>query len=127
MASSFFWVWKEISQGGWCCFDHDDASGSYSERVATKRALAHVRPSRIAGFPISFAFDRSSGRFTMRFHADPGVRGPHVIVVPEVLGPPLAVRCDERNVTPNIDGTSVSISCGDADDRDHELAVDFAP
>ncbi|MFO0616392.1 MAG: cellulase family glycosylhydrolase [Polyangiaceae bacterium] len=48
MASSFFWVWKESSQGAWGCFDHDDVGGAFSERAATRAALAHVRPSRVA-------------------------------------------------------------------------------
>ena len=129
MASSFFWVWKEESQGAWGCFDHDAASDTYTERAAVKKALAHVRPRRIAGFPTAFGFDRAAGRFSLAFHAEPEVTAPHEIDVPEAMGPVLSVQCDGKDITSTSsrDGTVLTVACGGADGFDHALTVDVAP
>jgi endoglycosylceramidase len=123
MASAFFWVWKEMSQGAWGCFDHDEASGAFVERDATRAALAHPHPARIAGFPRAFSYDRDRRRFAMTFYADAAVKGAHEIVVPEAIGA-LTATCDGALAPAVRDGTRVSVECGGADGRDHELVLE---
>lgn len=123
MASSFFWVWKEMSQGGWGCFDHDEATGAFTPREATKTILAHVRPARIAGFPRAFSYDRDARRFEMTFYADPKVSGAHEIVVPEPLGE-LTAKCDGVPVAGERVGERMVIACGARDARDHTLTLE---
>src|SRR6185436_11307282 len=77
MASSFFWVWKEESQGGWGCFDHEEATDTYTERANLKSWLARVRPLRIAGFPRQWSWDVEARRFSMTFYAEASVTAPH--------------------------------------------------
>lgn len=93
-ASSFFWVWKERSQGNWGCFDFDATTQAFSERAALKLALARVRPMAVAGWPTRFGFDRASGVFELEFAGNPRVKAPHRIAVAPLLGAPLAVECD---------------------------------
>ncbi len=127
MASSFFWVWKEISQGHWGCFD-EDASGGLTERSALKASLAHVYPARVAGFPRSFSYDAASGHFAMRFYADTSVVASHEMIVPAVLGSPKKITCDGRAIAPvAIDGATVRVVCGAGDGVDHDLTIDVAP
>jgi endoglycosylceramidase len=123
MASAFFWVWKEMSQAEWGCFDHDASTGAFTARPATKAALAHVRPSRIAGFPRAFSFDRAARRFHMTFYADPAAKGAHEIIVPETIGE-LSAKCDGAAVATSRDGARVSVLCGAGDARDHELVLE---
>jgi len=47
-ASTFFWVWKEMSQGSWGLYDYD-AAGVARERPAVVRALTRVRLEACAG------------------------------------------------------------------------------
>ncbi len=53
-ASTFFWLWKETSQGSWGLFDRD-ASGAWIERANVTAALARVRIEATAGRVVSLA------------------------------------------------------------------------
>lgn len=123
MASAFFWVWKEMSQGAWGCFDHDAATGAFTPRAAMQAALAHARPSRIAGFPRAFSYDAGARRFSMTFYADASVDGAHEIIVPDPIGA-LSARCDGEAVTASREGTRVTVACGAGDGRDHQLVLE---
>ncbi len=113
-ASSFFWVWKEDSQGSWGCFDRvASGTSAWAERTALRQALAHVRPMAIAGLPQRFSFDRAAGVFDLAFVGDPEVVAPHLVSVPEILGPPSAVRCDGEPATYVVEAHGVvSVQCG---------------
>jgi len=128
MASSFFWLWKEQSQGRWGCFDYDDATGSFSPRATTRLTLARVRPSRVAGWPTRYAFDRASGVFELEFRADPTIKAPHVIAVAPALGAPLSVSCDgaSTSATAGLSG-EYSVTCGAESAELHTLRVEVAP
>ncbi len=127
-ASSFFWVWKEQSQGRWGCFDYDDASGTFSERAATKLALGRVRPAAVAGWPHSFGYDAAAGELTLKFAGNPRVTAPHRIAVAPVLGPVVSAECDGASVSTTAAGAGVvEVSCGQGDAADHELVVRVAP
>lgn len=128
MASSYFWLWKEQSQGRWGCFDYDDTTGAFSPRQTAQLSLARVRPSRVAGWPIRYAFDRSTGIFELDFRGDPTVKAPHVIAVAPALGAPLAMTCDGAPVeaTAGLRG-EYSVSCGARSDQPHTLRVEVTP
>ncbi len=126
-ASSFFWVWKEDAQGSWGCFDRAASGASvWTERAALRRALAHVRPMAIAGLPQHFGFDRAKGAFELVFTGDPEVVAPHLVSVPELLGPPSAVRCDGAPVAYVMEAHGVvSVRCGESA-KVHRLEITVA-
>lgn len=62
-ASTFFWVWKEMSQGSWGVFDYD-TSGTATERAAVVAALSRVRIEACAGRVETIARERDVVRVT---------------------------------------------------------------
>ncbi|MCA9595391.1 MAG: cellulase family glycosylhydrolase [Myxococcales bacterium] len=124
-ASSFFWVWKEQSQGHWGCFDYD---GSFHQRESVKRALARVRPAAVAGWPKSFSYDASSGVMTLSFSGNPRVSAPHRIAVAPVLGTPISAECDGASVSFTDAGSGVfEVGCGKGSSAEHQLVVRVTP
>lgn len=127
-ASSFFWVWKEQSQGSWGCFDHDATTGTWIARGDLEKALARVRPERVAGWPESFGFDRAQGKFTLKFRADPTVTAPHLIAVAPLLGKPKSVSCDGAPADfASGEYGLLSVQCGQGSRSEHVLDVSVAP
>jgi endoglycosylceramidase len=127
--STFFWVWKEASQGAWGCFDHDAATGAFAPRARVQQLLARVRPARVAGWPEQYAFDRASGVFSLAFRDDPTAAGPTEISVAPALGAPLEITCDGQGVTgvvPDGNGT-LALACGAGDGGRHVIGVRVAP
>lgn len=118
MASSFYWLWKEQSQGSWGLFDWDEASGTWSERDAVRKAFARVTVEAVAGWPTRFGYDRDAKRFTLEFTGDPAASGPNVLYVPaaEDFAPSFTVTCDGASVSPLRDAASgrVEVPCGGA-------------
>ncbi len=128
MASSFFWVWKEQSQGSWGCHDFDASTGAFTARPPVKAALARVRPSRVAGWPLAFGFERGAGHFSLSFYADPAVKAPHRVDVAEALGAPTAIRCDGKTVVATAASAGLyEVACGAHDGQKHLLEVDVVP
>ena len=127
MASSFFWLWKEESQGSWGCFDGSDEA-TWTPRPAMQKVLARVRPSAVSGWPKAYAFDRAKGAFTLTFTSDPTIDAPTLVAIAKVLGAPTAVTCDGATVTatPDAHGT-LSLDCGRGDGKEHTIAVSVAP
>lgn len=125
MASSFFWLWKEQSQGSWGLFDWDEASGQWSERPEVAGALARITVESIAGWPKSYGYDREAKRFSLRFASDAAISGDHVFYVPELNGaaPTLVVTCDGSTVSaPRDEATGlVQVACGGP--GEHEVVV----
>ncbi len=127
-ASSFFWVWKEQSQGFWGCHDWDASTGTFSPRAALQKSLARIRPARVAGYPESFSFDRSSGVFELAFAGNPRVKADHEIAVAPVLGQPLGAECDGTSVSfESLEHGTISVSCGRGTSSAHLLRVSVAP
>jgi endoglycosylceramidase len=127
--SSFLWLWKELSSGLSGCFDYDPTTGAFTERAWMKRALARVRPAAVAGWPLSYGFDRATGKFELKFQSDPAVTAAHLVAVAPALGAPEAVTCDGTPVdtTPADAWGTLAIQCGQADGAVHTLRVDVAP
>jgi len=126
-ASTFFWVWKEQSQGSWGCFDYDAAANSWTERGETKKALARVRAARVAGWPTAESFDRASGTFELSFTAHRSLKAPHQIAVAPLLGAPTSVTCDGADVPFESPSAGlVEVSCGEGS-GEHVLRVEVAP
>ena len=123
--SSFLWLWKELSSGDWGCFDHDAATGAFTERPAMKKALARVRPAAVAGWPLAYGFDRATGRFSLKFQSDPAVDALHLVAVAPVLGAPTSVTCDgvAAPAAPVDAWGTLGIACGLADGQVHTLEV----
>jgi endoglycosylceramidase len=96
LASSFFWLWKEESQGGWGLFDHDAKTGVWTERADVRKALTRVTPEAIPGFPTSFGFDPEAKRFELVYDGDASITAPlHLYVpAPEDFSASFAVSCD---------------------------------
>jgi hypothetical protein len=92
-ASSTVWVWKESSQGAWGFFDHDAATGAFTERPAV--FAAHTRPYAevIAGTPMGATYDAAARTYELTF-AGRGDRAPHVLRIPRALWPSFTVTCD---------------------------------
>lgn len=123
-ASSFFWVWKERSQGNWGCFDFDPTTQTFSERAALRVALARVRPAAVAGWPTRVSFDRASGAFELEFEGNPRVSAPHRIAIAPVLGEPQAVECDGAPVAyQKAEHGEVRAHCGRGSAAPHLLRV----
>lgn len=126
--STFFWVWKEQSQGNWGCFDFDAATSTFSARPEIQKALARVRPSRVAGWPTSVSFDRATGEFELQFLGNPRVSADHEIAIAKLLGQPLSVECDGKSVDfVAIDEHVISIRCGRGSTAEHVLRVSVNP
>jgi endoglycosylceramidase len=123
-ASSFFWLWKERSQGHWGCFDFDDAEQRWLPREAMRRALATIRPARIAGWPRRFGYHAERREFELEFWSLPDVSAPHWIAVAPVLEGRRRVWCDEHpteasEVQPGVH----QVACGAGDGALHRLRV----
>jgi endoglycosylceramidase len=117
-ASSFFWVWKEKSQGRWGLFDYDAATDTWTERDNVRKALAHVAAEAVAGWPTKMGYDRTAKRFELDFTGDPKVTAPNRIYVPapDDFAPSFTVTCDGAAVQASRDaGTGiVEVACGGA-------------
>jgi endoglycosylceramidase len=128
-ASAFFWLWKEISQGSWGCFDRD-AAGAWTPRPRMQQVLARVRPSAIAGWPRSYQFDRATGAFSLTFTADPTTTGPTVIALAPLLGDPIEATCDGAAITPlpPLDAHhQLALDCGHGTSTEHTVTLKVAP
>lgn len=126
LASAFFWVWKEESQGAWGLFDHDAATGAWTERDHVRKALTRVAPEAVAGWPKAFGYDRAAKRFELTFTGDPAVKANHRIFVPgpDDFASSFEVTCDGEAVTATRDEATglIEFSCG-PDASDHTIVV----
>jgi len=124
-ASSFFWLWKEDSQGSWGCFDRDGSS--WKERPALKKIMARVRPAAVAGTPKVYSFDRLTGSFSLTFTADPAAAAPSLIAVAPALGAP-TISCDGAPVSASPDAAGLwPVACGGGTSSEHTISVKVAP
>jgi endoglycosylceramidase len=117
-ASAFFWLWKEQSQGSWGLFDHDDATGTWTERDHVRKALARVAPEAVAGWPTHFGYDRAARRFQLDFTGDPAITAPSRLQVPAPadFAATFTVTCDGATISAARDPATgvVEVPCGGA-------------
>lgn len=79
-----------------------DKGGSYSvldadgnERELLVSTLVRPWPERVAGDPVSYAFDAATSTFTLTYHPDPSIGAPTEISVPDRVYPDgYTVQCD---------------------------------
>lgn len=113
-ASDAFWVWKEQSQGSWGVFDHDDATGVWTERPQVVGWISRVHAARIAGTPL--AIESSPAGDAIRVEIAPGshATAPNLIYVPERFAATTRARCDGDEVATQRDPATglVEINCG---------------
>jgi len=125
-ASGFLWVWKEESQGSWGVFDHDDATGAWTERDHVRKAISRVVPEAIAGWPTKFGYDRVARRFELTFTGDPAVTAPHRLFVPgpDDFAASFEITCDGVTVSAARDAATgvVELACG-ADANAHTIVI----
>jgi hypothetical protein len=118
LASAFFWLWKEESQGGWGLFDHDEKTGAWTERADIRKALTRVMPEAIPGFPKSFGFDADAKRFELVYEGDASISAPLRLYVPapEDFAASFTVSCDAVAVEASRDATTglVELPCNGA-------------
>jgi endoglycosylceramidase len=124
-ASAIFWLWKERSQGGWGLFDYDDATSAWTERATMRAQLARVMPEAIAGWPISWSYDRGARRFELRYAGDAAVTAPTRIYVPapEDFADVYDVTCDGLVVNALRDAASGTIDVPCSGAGDHVVVV----
>jgi len=74
----------------WQWLNYDDPTGSHTSGLwpptpptqTMLEVLARTYPAAIAGKPMTTSFDPASGRFTLKFEADPRIAEPTVVFVP---------------------------------------------
>jgi endoglycosylceramidase len=125
LASAFFWVWKEESQGAWGLFDHDAQKGSWAVRDPVRKALSRVAPESVAGWPTSFGYDRAAKRFELKFTGDTAITASSRIFVPapEDFAASFDVTCDGASFPGERDAMTglVEVPCGGP--GDHTIVV----
>ena len=126
-ASSFFWLWKEESQGGWGLYDRDASTGAWTERDHVRRALARVTAEAVAGWPTRLGYDRAARRFEVAFRGDGAITAPNRLFVPgsDDFAAAFEVRCDGAAVAAARDPASgiVEVACGGPGDHVLELSA----
>jgi endoglycosylceramidase len=87
-AGTMYWAYDK--SGGYALLDADG-----NEKPALLGALVRPYPERVAGIPISYAFDAATSTFTVSYTPDRAVTAPTVIVVPARVYPNgYTVECD---------------------------------
>ena len=79
-ASTMYWAYDR--DGGYGLLYPDG-----TEKKKLLAALIRPYPERVAGDPLSYAFDETSGSFTLRYRPRAGITAPTVIVLPARLYP----------------------------------------
>ena len=116
LASAFFWVWKEESQGAWGLFDHDASTDTWTERDHVRQALSRVVAEAVAGWPTKMGYDRTAKRFELDFTGDPAITAPSRIYVPTTTELRRELRGDLRWIEARrdagrSDGLGIEVPC----------------
>lgn len=82
-ASNAFWLWKEQSQGGWGLFDHDDATGAWTERPDMIERTSRIHVARVAGTPASIEASPAGDSITVELVPGSATSAPHRVFIPE--------------------------------------------
>ncbi len=118
----------------WQWLDYDDPTGSHDSGLwppsaptpAMLDVLSRPYPMAVAGTPTATSFDPVSGRFALRFEADPRIEEPSVIFVPVALhyAPGYCARVTGARVTSAPDAPYVDIQNESTAD---DVAVTITP
>jgi hypothetical protein len=123
LASSFFWVWKEVGSDSWGFFDTDDAGITAVIRPAVVQAFTRARVEAVAGALVSVAYDPTAHRLETRFVGASAVTAPNIVSVGSAAVAPASqwtATCDGTAVATN--GTDpLQIPCSGP--GDHVLVV----
>ncbi len=119
-ASSFFWLWKEDSQGAWGLYDR--TFDRWAERPSVITALTRMRLERVAGRLGKTTYDRAEQKLVFSFEGVEGATGDSVknVVSTGRLSGALSVTCDGKGLAAEGKGPIV-IPCGGA--GGHEVVV----
>jgi hypothetical protein len=98
-ASASTMYWAADKGGDYSLMDPDGTA-----RPVLLDALVRPYPERVAGRPISYAFD---GTFTLAFEPDPSITAPTIINVPARVFPSPTIECD---CDYTLDGDQLSIT-----------------
>ena len=115
LASAFFWLWKEDSEGNWGFYD--DSDGGLTERAAMVQAMTRPRLEAAAGVLLSVAYDPAVPSLTVTFEGSAGVTAKNVVSIGSAATVPAAavdgdVRRGEAVTTSGSD--PLQIACGGA-------------
>lgn len=118
-ASSFFWLWKEDSQGAWGIYDKASSGPSpWTERPKVVEALTRIRLERVAGRLGKVAYD--SSRKSLSFTFEGSSASSRSVVSTGRLAGTVVATCDGRTVA--AEGTGpLQIPCGGP--GGHEVTV----
>ena len=107
-------------------FDHDAATGAWTERAHVRKAISRITPEAVAGWPTRFGHDRPGTRFEMTFVGDPKIEAPHRLFVPapDDFAPSFEITCDGVTVGAARDPATgiVELTCG-ADAQEHTIVI----
>ncbi len=118
-ASTWFWLWKELTQGSWGLYDFD-ASGAAKERDAVVGALSRVRLEACAGQVESIDHRPAEGTMVVRFLGSDTSREHLVSFGSRWTAKRL--RCDDRDAE-STPGEPLRVTCGGA--GRHVLSIDY--
>jgi endoglycosylceramidase len=121
-ASSFFWLWKEDSQGAWGIYDKSGSGTDWVERGPVVDALTRVRLERVAGRlgKVGYASDRK----TLTFSFEGNDRSSRSVVSTGRLAGTVVATCDGRTVAAGGKGP-LEVPCGGP--GGHEVTVTVTP
>jgi endoglycosylceramidase len=120
-ASTWFWLWKELTQGSWGLYDFD-ASGTAKERDAVVGALSRVRLEACAGRVASIDHRPADGALVVRFFGSETARE-HLVSFGARFSA-RTVRCDDAEIA-FAEAEPMHVTCGGS--GEHTLAIDYAP
>ena len=121
-ASTYFWLWKELSQGAWGLYDFD-AAGTAKERDAVVSALSRVRLEACAGRVVSIDHSVESGTLKVTFVGMES-SSEHLVSFGTRFKATRA-SCDGTDAAIIIDGEPARVTCGGA--GRHVLELAYAP
>jgi endoglycosylceramidase len=91
-ASDAYWLWKEDSQASWGLFDHDAATGTWTERPLVVEWVSRIHVARIAGTPASLESSPSGDRIELELASS--IDAPNIVYIPERFATTAVARCD---------------------------------
>jgi endoglycosylceramidase len=102
LASSFFWLWKEVGvgSGSWGFYDIDDA-GTQTERASVVAAMTRPRLEAAAGQLTGVSYDTTLQALTVTFNGSAAVTAPNVVSIGAGATVPAAqwtATCDGESV-----------------------------
>jgi endoglycosylceramidase len=121
LASSFFWLWKEESQGNWGFYD--DSDGGLTERPSVVQAMTRPRLEAASGVLLGVAYDPTTPSLMVTFLGSAKTTGPNIVSLGAAETTPAGdwyATCDGTKVM--MSGSDpLQIACGG--EGEHTLVV----